>query len=253
MPTAELDVLAIAKAGRSALAEALGLTPDIVDAPTYEIVNEADDVAVVRIYDSISKFWGVDAASFVRDLAAIEAPSIRVEMNSPGGSVFDGIAIFNALRAHPSRIVTRADSLVASIASVIFQAGDERQMMTGSEMMIHKAWGVVVANADEALAFAELLSRQDDKIAGIYAAKGSKTEADYLDLMAEETWLTPTEALDIGLTDLIVDPSDTTEDDDEDTEANASTHVDPKNSPTPAHVDFGASWVREHLSAETSA
>ena len=104
----------------------------------YTIQNAAGEEAVVRIYDEI--WWlGVNAQDLTRELDAITAPSIRVEINSPGGDVFDGIAIYNALRNHPAHVTTRVDGLAASIASVIAQAGDKRLIQPAAQLMIHNA------------------------------------------------------------------------------------------------------------------
>ena len=115
----------------------------------YSIANAAGDaggVAVVRIYDEI--WWlGVNAADFVVELDAVTAPEIRVEVNSPGGDVFDGIAIYHALANHEARVTTRVDGMAASIASVIVQAGDRRLMQPASQMMVHDAWAFTVGNA----------------------------------------------------------------------------------------------------------
>lgn len=174
----------------------------------YEIVAAADeDRAVVRIYDEIS-WWGVDADQFARDIAAVTAATIEVQINSPGGNVFDGMAIYNALRTHPARIVTRVDGLAASAASVIAQAGDERIMLEGTTMMIHEAWGVSVGPAAEHREFADLLEQQNTNIANVYAsAAAGVTDVDrFLELMAAETWLTASEAVDLGLADSVLAP-----------------------------------------------
>jgi ATP-dependent protease ClpP protease subunit len=171
----------------------------------YTIHNAAGDEAVVRIYDEI--WWlGVNAQDLTSDLDGITAPVIRVEINSPGGDVFDGIAIYNALRTHPSRIVTRVDGLAASIASVIAQAGDHRIMVDSSQMMIHNAWGMVVGNKSDHEEMASLLQQQDEVIAGIYAANSSQDAAHFLGLMNAETWLTAERAVAEGLADEVLIP-----------------------------------------------
>ncbi|MEM9465285.1 MAG: head maturation protease, ClpP-related [Actinomycetota bacterium] len=247
-------ILEIASSSREAMLKHFGVPETDAAAPTFEIVDESDDTAVVRIYDRISSFWGVNAADFVEEISAITKPKIRVEMSSPGGSVFDGIAIYNALRVHPAEITTRADSLVASIASVIFQAGDTRQMMTGSQLMIHKAWGLEIGNADDHLAFAELLEKQDGVIAEIYAAKSDHDAEHFAELMTAETWLTHTEAIDEGLADETLDPSAS---DDAEPDASATPPVQ-NSTPTkpkwePPQASTGDEWVREYINAEPSA
>lgn len=174
--------------------------------PGYQIRNTAGDEAVIRIYDEI--WWlGVNADDFVRDLQAVTASRIRVEINSPGGDVFDGIAIYNALRAHPAHITTRVDGVAASIASVIAQAGDHRVMLGAAQIMIHNAWGVTIGDTNDHEDMRVLLEQQDDIIAGIYAARSGRPRAHFRDLMAAETWLSDTRAVDEGLADEVLEPS----------------------------------------------
>lgn len=175
----------------------------------YSILNATDDdTAVIRIYDEIWMF-GVNASDFAQDLDAITAPKIRVEINSPGGDVFDGIAIYNALRAHPAHITTRVDGLAASAASLIVQAGDHRVMLSSAQMMIHNAWGITIGNADEHRAMAELLEQQDEVIAGIYASRSGGDKDEFRTLMTDETWLTDEQAVEKGLADEVIEPDST--------------------------------------------
>lgn len=168
----------------------------------------AGDTAVVRIYDYIDP-WGVSAEGFAAELDTITASKIEVQINSPGGSVWDGIAIFNSLRAHPAHITTRVDGMAASAASVIVQAGDHRVMMHAGQMMIHDAWGMFVGSADEMRTFADVLDQQSSIIAGIYAqrAGGDRTADTFRELMLAETWLTDQGAVDLGLADEVLTPA----------------------------------------------
>lgn len=171
----------------------------------YSISNAATDRATIRIYDEIS-WWGVDALGFAEELDAVTAGEIEVCINSPGGNVFDGLAIFNALRTHPARIVTRVDGLAASAASFIAQAGDERIMVASSQMMIHDAWGYMAGNAAELRDYADFLERQTANIADLYAARADRDAAYFADLMSAETWMTADEAVDHGLADRVFTP-----------------------------------------------
>ncbi len=172
----------------------------------YTIQNATGAEAIVRIYDEIWQL-GVNALDLTADLDTITAPSIRVEINSPGGDVFDGIAIYNALRTHPAHVTTRVDGLAASIASVIAQAGDHRVMVDSSQMMIHNAWGLTVGNQSDHEEMAALLAQQDEVIAGIYATNAGKDAAHFLDLMNAETWLTAERAVAEGLADEVLTPA----------------------------------------------
>ena len=171
----------------------------------YSIANAAGPVAEVRIYDEIG-FWGITADDFASELSQITADQIVVAINSPGGEVWDGVAIYNALRIHPASVTTRVDSLAASVASIIVQAGDVRQMVDSAQMMIHKAWGLFVGNADDARTMADILDQQDGILAAIYADRGKGTAADFLSMMADSTWLTAAQAVEHGLADAILTP-----------------------------------------------
>lgn len=171
----------------------------------YSIRNAAGDEAVVRIYDEIW-FLGVNALDFAADLDQITAPKMRVEINSPGGDVWDGIAIYNALRNHPAEVTTRVDGIAASIASVIAQAGDRRIMMSGSQMMIHNAWGLTVGDHNDHEDMARVLAHQDTVIAQIYASRAGSDVDGFRDLMEAETWMTAEQAVEHGLADEVLNP-----------------------------------------------
>jgi ATP-dependent Clp protease, protease subunit len=163
----------------------------------YSIKNAGATEAEVFIYDQIAWF-GVSAEEFVKDLAKVTAPTINVRINSPGGDVFDGLAIYNALKRHPSRVVAHVDGLAASIASVIALAADEVQIAQGAFFMIHNAWGMAVGDAGEMRKMAATLEKVNESIVGIYTRRTGKTDAEIRALMDTETWLNDDESVDIG-------------------------------------------------------
>lgn len=171
--------------------------------PWYRIQNAAqqDGEATVYIYDEIDSFWGVSASDFVKEIAGIEAPTIHVRINSPGGDVFDGLAIYNALKRHPSEIVTHVDGLAASAASVIAMAGDRVLMGAGTFMMIHNAWGIVIGDARDMRAMAESLEKISGSLAGIYATRTGKTADEIQAMLDAETWLSADESVEEGFAD----------------------------------------------------
>jgi ATP-dependent Clp endopeptidase proteolytic subunit ClpP len=174
----------------------------------YDIKAAADgSKATVRIYDEIS-LWGVSASTFVDEISALDVANLEVQINSPGGDVFDGLAIYNALRTHPAKVTTRVDGLAASAASLIAQAGDERVMLTSSQMMIHEAWGVAMGPAATMREFADLLDKQNDVLADLYARHGGQSAEHFKGLMSAETWMNADEAVEAGLADRVLDPSD---------------------------------------------
>lgn len=175
----------------------------------YRLKNNADDeeIADLYIYDEIVPqymadwFGGVSAEGLIAELNEITASSINVRINSPGGAVFEAIAIYNALVSHSANINVYVDSLAASAASVIAMAGDKITMMVGSQMMIHDAMGLEMGNAAELRDFADFLDRQSDNIASIYAEKSGGDPKEMRDLMLAETWMFPEEAVELGLAD----------------------------------------------------
>lgn len=152
------------------------------------------------IYDEIG-FWGTTAQRFVEELAAIDVDVIDLRINSPGGSVFDGITIMNALRRHPARVDVTVDGLAASAASFIATAGDHVVMNSGSELMIHEAWGWCDGDAQAMRSYADSLDKVSGTIAGLYAKRAGGTVDEWRDLMRAETWYTAEEAVTAGLAD----------------------------------------------------
>lgn len=172
-------------------------------APKLEVRAAADGSAEILLYDEIG-YWGVTAKDFAGVLAGISAPAITVRINSPGGDVFDGLAMYNSLKAHPATINTVVDGLAASAASFIMLAGDTVTMAENSLVMIHKAWAIGIGNADDMTALSGTLSKIDGQIAGMYAAKNGKSVDENLAAMAAETWMTSDEAKEFGLVDSVV-------------------------------------------------
>lgn len=164
-----------------------------------------DGPAEILIYDEINPVFGVSAADFVKDLAAIDAPEITVRINSPGGAVFDGIAILNALRGHDAKVTTVVDGLAASIASVIAMGGDEIVMNKNSQLMVHNAWDVVIGNADDLQKAADNLRQFSANLASIYAERAGGAVSDWQAVMDAETWYTADEAVAAGLADRVSD------------------------------------------------
>lgn len=166
----------------------------------YEIRNAEEEEAEVFIYDEIG-FFGILAGEFVKELRAITARVINLHVNSPGGDVFDGVAIYNSLKNHPASVHAIVDGLAASSASFITQAGDRVSMAPGSAMMIHEPYGMVVGSAGDMERMAETLGKIGDTIAGIYAGRAGGTEADWRERMVAETWYRAQEAVNVGLAD----------------------------------------------------
>lgn len=165
----------------------------------FKIKNQAEK-AEVLLYDEIG-FFGVNAKDFVSQFNAIDADEIDLRINSPGGSVFEGLTIANAISRHRANVTVHVDGLAASIASVIAMSGDKVVMAKNAYMMIHDPWGIVIGSADDMRKEADLLDKVSGTIIQAYVDKtGEKAEV-IKQLMSNETWFTAEEAKEIGLAD----------------------------------------------------
>lgn len=175
------------------------------DAPADGTDGGGDVAATVLLFDEIGGSFGVDATALVEEINAITADRINLRINSPGGSVFDALAIQNALRHHPATVTAFVDGLAASAASVVAMGADEVVMMPGAQMMIHDASAMSDGNAADMAKMATFLERQSDNIASLYARKGGGDTGEWRNLMRSETWMFDHEAVSLGLADR-VDP-----------------------------------------------
>ena len=162
----------------------------------------------LTLYGDISdaSWWGdeVTPAQFKDDLDALgDVSELDIYINSGGGDVFAGIAIYNMLRRHPARKVVRIDGLAASIASVIAMAGEEIVMAENAMMMIHEAWANVSGNKRELRKVAEELERIDGVLAFTYTARSGGEEKDIKAMLEAETWMTAKEAVEKGFADRV--------------------------------------------------
>jgi len=177
----------------------------------FEIVAKSDGPTQVLIFDEIG-LWGITSKDFAKELSDVKGP-IEVHIDSPGGSAFEGIAIYNTLKQYKGATAVIIDGLAASAASFIAQAADpgELSMASYSAMMIHDGEAFLYGNAAAFVKQAEELNRASDNIANIYADRSGKTASEMRDLMRAETWFYDQEAVDAGLADKVLDDGDSTE------------------------------------------
>jgi len=169
----------------------------------FNMATKTDTEAEVSIYGTIGSF-DINAKDFAEDLKGIDADTIHLRVDSPGGSVIDGISIFNALQRHPAKVITHIDSLAASMGSVVAMAGDEVRMANNALLMIHEPWTEAMGNADELRKNADTLEKMSGNILQAYS-RSQYTQEQVADLMKEQTWMTAQEALDAGFIDYIDD------------------------------------------------
>lgn len=170
------------------------------DRPWYQFRNLAADEAELFLYDEIGG-WGTLAEDFIAELDAITTPKLRVRVSSPGGSVFEGVAVANALRAHPSEVTVQVDGIAASIASVIAMAADRVVMQPQAMLMVHEASGLCMGDAKDMQDMAALLDKISGNIADAYSEKAGGTRDEWRQVMKAETWYTAEEAVEAGLAD----------------------------------------------------
>lgn len=165
-----------------------------------------DQTADIYIYDEIGG-WGISARRFTEDLISLGNLShINLHIHSPGGEVFDGIAIYNQLKNHSATITVYIDGLAASMASVIAMVGDTVIMPKNAMMMIHKPWGVSWGDANDMREYADLLDKLENVLIPAYVAKTGKTTEEITAMLEQETWLDGDECVEHGFADKVIEP-----------------------------------------------
>lgn len=193
---------------------AMRTTPPKAGADWFSIVEaKKGEATKVYIYDEIG-FWGTSAKDFAALLNDIDSDAIEVHFNSPGGSVFDGLAIHATLKGHKAKVTGIVDGLAASAASFILQACDVRQSTRNAQIMIHDAKAYAGGNAEQMRKAADTLDRVSDNIADMYAVRsGQGSVKSWRDIMrAGDEWYSGNEALDSGLVDEVLDNPEEDED-----------------------------------------
>lgn len=179
--------------------------------PGLRVEGAAADEAKMMLYDEIG-FFGVTAKDFIAEFDAISARTIHLHINSPGGDVFEGLAIANAIRDSSARVVTHVDALAASIASVIALAGDYVRMQDNAFLMIHNPYMLAIGNAADLRKGADLLDKIAGSIIGEYTKKSGQSTDQVTAWMDAETWFTADEAEAEGLVDAVDNADDATAD-----------------------------------------
>ena len=175
-----------------------------MDRKWYEI-NNSVDVTDVYLFNDIGTF-GISAQSFVEEIKEYEEKELAIHINSLGGEVFDGMAIYSIIQRRKAKTTVYIEGIAASIASVIALAADEVIMSENSLLMIHNAWGGTQGDASEMRKQADVLDKISNEIAEIYVKKTHLPYDEIVRMMSEETWLTAEEAVALGFVDSISEP-----------------------------------------------
>lgn len=170
----------------------------------------ADNEATIYLYDMIvntdeeAAWWGgVSPQAFVKEINSINAGTIHLRVNSPGGSVFAARAMEQAIREHKSTIIAHIDGSALSAASFLVMAADQVTMAPGAFFMIHKAWTMTYGNQDDLIKEAGLLGQIDGSLVKTYAAKSGQDPEQIKSWMQEETWFDAENAVALGFADSI--------------------------------------------------
>lgn len=163
---------------------------------------------VITMFDIIGEdFWsggGITAKKVASQLKAIGDRPVEVQINSPGGDMFEGIAIFNVLREHPQDITVKVMGMAASAASIIAMAGDRVEMGAASFLMIHNCWVLAIGNRHDMRETAEWLEPFDQAMVDLYAARTSQKPADIAKWMDAETYMSGSQAVERGFADALL-------------------------------------------------
>ncbi|MGT2427901.1 head maturation protease, ClpP-related [Cupriavidus basilensis] len=185
------------------------LRPDALERWEPEVRAASDDgAATISIYDSIGDNWegtGITAKRISAALRNIGAREVTVNVNSPGGDFFEGVAIYNLLREHKAKVTVNVMGIAASAASVITMAGDEIRMGDGAFLMIHNAWAVAIGNRYDMTAAAAMLAPFDAAMAKVYSQRAGISEADVAAMMDKETWIGAEQAVEEGFATGLLD------------------------------------------------
>jgi len=173
-----------------------------------KISNKTATEAEIVIYAGIGQdFWGdgsmISAKNFSDELKKIPETvnTLHIRMNSPGGDVFDGIAIYNRLKQHKAKKIVYIDGLAASIASIIALAGDEVVMGEGALFMIHLPWTMAWGNRMEIENTVGRLMDVEEQMIGIYSKRTRMERSEIRSLLEAETWMSAEEAIEKGFVD----------------------------------------------------
>lgn len=167
------------------------------------------DTNEIFIYDEIGPaYWGLIDADMVINALKQMSGRVTVRLNTPGGSVDEGISIYNALKRHKGGVTTVVDSLAASMGSYIMQAGEKRIVASNAMVMLHKPWTIAMGNSTDLRMTADVLDKYMERQMPDFASKSGRTVEEIAAILEAETWYTAQEAVEAGFADEVSDESD---------------------------------------------
>jgi ATP-dependent protease ClpP protease subunit len=145
----------------------------------------------------------MDSGEFVKAVHGLDVDTIDLHINSPGGFVYDAVAMFEAIQQHPATVDVHIDGLAASAASFLAMAGDSVDIAKGGRMMIHDAQGIGIGGPADMREYADLLDAVSDDISAYYAARAGGKATEWRAAMSATTWYSSAEAVDAKLADRV--------------------------------------------------
>ncbi|MDB2704905.1 Clp protease ClpP [Pseudomonadota bacterium] len=171
----------------------------------YSITNKASGVLDISIHDEIG-YYGITAADFMRELRSQSDISvINLSIHSPGGSMIEGFAMYNALKSHPAKVYAHIEGVAASMAGYVFMAGDVRSMPVNAYFMAHAPSGGAVGTSNDLRSTADLMDKFRDSVASVLRQETSLDDDKIFEMLDEETWVNGEEALAMGIVHTITD------------------------------------------------
>ncbi len=163
-------------------------------------------IAEVLLYEDIGGWFGITAESFIKEVKSLgDVSTINLRINSNGGNVFDGVAIYNYLKTHKARVEVDVDGLAASIASIIAMCGDEIRIADNAWLMIHDPWIVTGGTADELRNTADTMEGIRETLLDTYMKRATADRDKISDMMSAETWINASDAVEFGLADSVAE------------------------------------------------
>lgn len=194
--------------------------------PDIQAADNSDDAATINIYGVVGEDWwtgeGMTAKIVNSVLRKNKGNPVTVNINSPGGDYFEGLAIYNLLKEHDGEITIRIMGMAASAASVIAMAGDEIKIAEAGFLMIHNAWYICVGNQNEMRECADVLAQFDDVMIGIYAKKTGMDRKEIAKMCDDESWIAGPDAIEMGFATSLLDSDNIDVDDSEKSKYNSS-------------------------------